>query len=76
MIAEKKYNAKLTIDSVIAGIDYNKPPKFFLTSEWKPDAIIALNTNVISGKTAVYSSRCDLSIIYTNDEPIIRQRFI
>jgi|694.fasta_scaffold70461_5 hypothetical protein len=76
MIAEKKYNAKLTIDSVIVGIDYNKPPKFLLTSEWKPDAIIALNTNVISGKTAVYSFRCDLSIIYTNDEPIIRQRFI
>ena len=76
LISEKKYNCKLDVDTTIVGIDSAKPPKFLLTSEWKPDAIISVNSNPINGKTAVYSSRCDLTIVYTVNEPIIKQRVI
>ena len=71
MIAEYKYNSKLTIDSQVAAIESIKIPKFFLTSDWKPMSVIVLNSALKYSKSAVYSSCCDLIISYSDEECLI-----
>lgn len=71
LIGEKKYNAKLGNDTIIAGVQTGKLPKFFLKDcSWEPKSVIVLGNNLRHSKTAVYSNRCDLIISYS-DKPSI-----
>jgi hypothetical protein len=74
LIAEKKYNNHLDIDTEIVGIQSGKIPKFFLTTNWKPMSIITIDSSLRNSKTAVYANCCDLVISYSDSEPIIESR--
>lgn len=71
LIGEKKYNTKLDNNTIIAGVQTGKLPKFFLKDcSWEPKSVIVLGNNLRHSKTAVYSNRCDLIISYS-DKPSI-----
>ena len=76
LIAEKRYNNHLDIDTEIVGIQSGKIPKFFLTTNWKPMSIITIDSSLRNSKTAVYANCCDLIISYSDSEPIIETRAI
>lgn len=78
MIAEKKYNAYLDVDSKVVAVQSGKIPKFFLKNAWKPMTVIALDTKMglRHGKTSVYSNRCDLIIEYSDKPSILEERRI
>jgi len=70
-IQDNHYNAPLNSDTVVAGIQTGKLPKFFLKDcNWAPKSVIVLGSNLRHSKSAVYSNRCDLIISYS-DKPSI-----
>lgn len=71
-ISANNYNTNLTTNTVVAGIQSTKLPKFFIKSDWKPMSIISLNNILTHNKTAIYANCCDLIINYTSHEPIIK----
>lgn len=71
LIAEKKYNQYLDVDTKVVGVQAGKIPKFFLTGSWKPMSIIAIDHQMRSSKTAVYAGCCDLVVTYTDTPPIV-----
>jgi hypothetical protein len=71
IIADKQYNCVLNKDTVIAGVESGKIPKFMLKSDWKPMSVVTLGTQLKHSKTAVYSNCCDLIITYMEKEPLI-----
>jgi hypothetical protein len=71
IIARNKYNQYLGPDTQVVGVQSGKIPKFLLTTNWRPMSVIALGTQLRSGKTAVYASCCDLIVTYTVAPPII-----
>lgn len=75
LISDKHYNSKLDENTVIAGIEISNLPKFFLTSNWEPMAVIYLNQYLRNTKTSIYSNRCDLIITYSTEQPLIQTRF-
>jgi len=76
MIKEKNYNSPLDQDTQIACIQSGKLPKFFLKDcNWSPKSVIMLGHGQRHTKTAVYSSRCDLIINYTEKESILENTF-
>lgn len=70
IIAEKKYNAFLDDKTQCAGIIGGKIPKFFLSSGWKPEAVLSFTNNLKHNKTSVYCNSCDLIIYYNEKEPL------
>jgi hypothetical protein len=71
LIAEKKFNHYLGADTKVVGVQAGKIPKFFLTGNWKPMSIIAIDHQMRSSKTAVYAGCCDLIVTYTDTPPIV-----
>ena len=74
-IANKHYNYNLTSDTQVACVQSGKLPKFFLTNNWKPMSIIALDSRMglRHGKTAVYSSCCDCVIEWSDEQNLSDQ---
>jgi hypothetical protein len=70
IIADKKYNVFLNNTTQCAGIIGGKIPKFFLTTNWKPEAVISFTNNLKHNKTSVYCNSCDLIIYYNEKEPL------
>lgn len=71
IIANKQYNQFLDTDTSVVGVQSGKIPKFFLTNNWKPMSVVAIDTQLRSSKTAVYAGCCDLIITYSDTAPII-----
>ena len=71
IVAQNKYNQYLGPDTQVVGVQSGKIPKFFLTNNWRPMSVIALDTQLRSSKTAVYASCCDLIVTYTDAPPIV-----
>ncbi len=71
IIASKQYNQYLDTDTTVVGVQSGKIPKFFLSSNWKPMSVVAVDTQLRSSKTAVYAKCCDLIITYSDTAPII-----
>ena len=69
-IGELKYNKNLSSETMIAGIANNKIPKFLVDSNWKPNSIISFTTNFKNNKSYVYFSDVDLSIYYSEKQPL------
>jgi hypothetical protein len=70
-IQDNHYNSPLNNDTIVAGIQTGKLPKFFLKDcNWAPKSVIVLGSNLRHSKSAVYSNRCDLIISYS-DKPSI-----
>ena len=76
LIAANSYNHKLDSDTVIAGVQGGKIPKFFLTNTWRPMSVIAMDTKMglRHGKTSVYTSCCDLIIEHSDQTSILEDR--
>jgi len=71
VIQDNHYNSPLNNDTIVAGIQTGKLPKFFLKDcNWAPKSVIVLGSNLRHSKSAVYSNRCDLIISYS-DKPSI-----
>jgi hypothetical protein len=76
IIKDKNYNSPLEQDTQVACIQSGKLPKFFLKDcKWSPKSVIMLGHGMRHTKTAVYSSRCDLIINYTEKESIMENTF-
>lgn len=73
-IAEKQYNCQLDEHTKIVGVQSGKIPKFFLKNSWSPMSIISVGGFLKQTKTAVYSSKSDLVITWTEQQPIIETR--
>ena len=76
LVADQRYNQYLGSDTKIAGVQSGKLPKFFLTNDWKPMAVISIDTSLRHSKTAVYASRSDLVIAYSDTETLFETRNI
>ena len=76
LIAVNSYNHKLDSDTVVAGVQGGKIPKFFLTNTWRPMSVIAIDTRMglRHGKTSVYTSCCDLIIEHSDQTSILEDR--
>lgn len=74
IIANKHYNQYLDTDTAVVGVQSGKIPKFFLTSNWRPMSVVAIDTQLRSSKTAVYANYCDLIITYSDTVPIIENQ--
>jgi len=76
LIAANSYNHKLDSDTVVAGVQGGKIPKFFLTNTWRPMSVIAIDTRMglRHGKTSVYTSCCDLIIEHSDQTSILEDR--
>ena len=72
MIADKRYNQYLDVDTDVVGVQSGKTPKFLLTSAWRPKSVITIDNHFRSSKTAVYAANCcDLIVTYTDTPPIV-----
>jgi hypothetical protein len=72
MIADKRYNQYLDVDTEVVGVQSGKTPKFLLTSAWRPKSVITIDNQFRSSKTAVYAANCcDLIVTYTDAPPIV-----
>jgi hypothetical protein len=71
-IKHKQYNQRLDNNLQVAILSSGKLPKFFLTNEWKPMSVIAVDTQMglRHGKLSTYAQCCDLVIEWC-DNPII-----
>jgi len=69
-IADKSYNYQLDNTTNVACVMSGKLPKFFLKNAWKPMSVIALDSRMgmRHGKTAVYSSCCDLIVEWADEQ--------
>lgn len=76
LIAKKKFNCQLDKNTKVAGVQGGKIPKFLLKTDWEPMSVISLGNNLRNSKTAVYASRCDLVITYTDVQPIIETKIL
>ena len=74
LIADRQYNARLTTDTKVVGVQSGKIPKFLLKTDWKPMSVISIGNTLRHSKTAVYANCCDLVISYTDSEPIVDTR--
>jgi hypothetical protein len=73
-IGSKHYNAPLDSDTLVAGVQTGKLPKFFIKDcNWSPKSVIVMGTNLRHSKTAVYSNRCDLVISYSDKQSLFDQ---
>ena len=73
-IADKKYNAMLDNNTIVAGVESTNIPKFFLKTTWEPMSVISIGNSLRNSKTAIYANRCDLIITYSNTKPMIVSR--
>ena len=71
IIADKKYNHHLDIDTKVVGVQSGKIPKFFIGNQWKPMSVLVIDTNLRHTKTAVYANCCDLVISYSDSKPLM-----
>ncbi len=69
-IAESKFNKNLEDTTFVAGISNNKLPKFMVNLGWKPMSIISLTSTFKNNKSSVYFSDVDLTIFYTDKQPL------
>ena len=78
LIAINSYNYKLDSNTVVAGVQGGKIPKFFLTNSWRPMSVIAIDTRMglRHGKTSVYTNCCDLIIEYADQPSLLENRLI
>jgi hypothetical protein len=74
LISENQYNCKLDTQTIIAGIQAGKIPKFLIKNQWVPMSVISLDNNLRYNKAAVYSQCCDLVITYSDTAPILDRR--
>ena len=75
LIAEKKYNCRLTKQTKIVGIQNGKIPKFLLKNAWAPMSVISLGNILKHSKISVFANNCDLVISYVDTEPMEPVRF-
>lgn len=73
LVADKKFNQYLGSDTKVVAVQSGKIPKFFLTNNWKPMSVIAIDHQFRSSKTAVYAGCCDLIVTYTETPPIVEK---
>lgn len=73
LIAKNKYNQYLDDFTEVVGVQSGKIPKFFLTNNWQPKSVLALNTQLRSSKTSVYANCCDLIISYSATPPLVEK---
>lgn len=74
-IADRKYNSRLDNTIKVVGIQSGKIPKFLLSTDWQPMSVISLDTNIRNNKAGIYSDRCDLVITYSEQGPIIGNKY-
>ena len=75
VIATNRYNSRLDQNTNVVAVQSGKIPKFFLTNDWRPMSVIALDTHMglRHGKTSVYASYCDLLVSYNDEAPIVEK---
>lgn len=69
-ISDSKLNSYLAPDTLVAGIENGKLPKFLLNSQWYPKSIISFTNNFKANKTAIYADAVDLVIFHNTKEPL------
>jgi len=69
-INEKNLNSRLDDDTDMAILSNGKIPKFVLTNNWYPDAVISFTKFLRNNKTDLYCSKCDLVIYYLDTKPL------
>ena len=76
VIATNRYNSRLDQNTNVVAVQSGKIPKFFLTNDWRPMSVIALDTHMglRHGKTSVYASYCDLLVSYNDEAPIVEKK--
>lgn len=69
-ISENSYNNVVDENTDIVVIASSKFPKFLLTVDWKPMAVLSLHVELRANAVAVYARQCDLVISYTNTQSL------
>lgn len=69
-IALLGYNKNLDENTIVAGIDNNKLPKFMIKTGWKPGAVITFTNSFRANKASVYCIDVDLVVYYTGTQPL------
>lgn len=71
LVSDYGYNQRLDEHNRVSVIPNGKIPKFFLTSDWYPKAVISFSNQFRNNKTSVYCNQCDLIIYYNTQPPVI-----
>ena len=69
-IADNQLNTYLNENAKIACVTSGKLPKFFISSNWQPGAVISFTNNLKNNKTSVYCNDCDLIVYYNDKQPL------
>ena len=70
LIADNGFNKVLNETTNIVGISNGKIPKFMMTSDWYPDAVISFTSSFRNNRSMVYCNDCDLVVYYLNTLPM------
>jgi hypothetical protein len=69
-IQDNQLNAYLDKNTKIACVVSGKLPKFFISKEWQPGAVVSFTNNLKNNKTSVYCNDCDLIVYYNEKQPL------
>jgi hypothetical protein len=59
-----------TLCNDVAIIANGKLPKFFLKTEWYPDATVSFSNQFRNNKTSIYCNNCDMIVYYNTLAPL------
>jgi hypothetical protein len=76
LISNKQYNARLDEQTNIAVCQQNKLPKIFLSTGWKPMAVLVIDNELRVNAVANYAKQfCDLIITASYEPPLMGSFF-
>ncbi len=70
LVSEYGYNKQLDENCRIAIIANGKLPKFFLKTNWYPDATVSFSNQFRNNKTSIYCNNCDMIVYYNTLAPL------
>jgi hypothetical protein len=70
LVSEYGYNKQLDKNCRIAIIANGKLPKFFLKTNWYPDATVSFSNQFRNNKTSIYCNNCDMIVYYNTLAPL------
>lgn len=71
LVSEYGYNKQLDEHCRMAVIANGKLPKFFLKTDWYPDATVSFSNQFRNNKTSIYCNKCDMIVYYNTQAPLI-----
>ena len=71
LVSEYGYNKQLNEQCGLAVIANGKLPKFFLKTDWYPNATISFSNQFRNNKTSIYCNSCDMIVYYNTQAPLI-----